>query len=315
MSGSKTAIWAALFGNLLIAISKFAAATYTGSSAMVSEGFHSMVDTGNQVLLLYGLKKANKPPDERFPFGHGKEVYFWCFVVAILIFAVGAGLSIYEGVQHILDPHPVKNPGINYLVLGLGIIFEGVAWGLAFRAFLRVKGPRGIIETVQKTKDPSLFVVLFEDSAALLGLVVAGVGIYLASVTGNPFYDGLASIVIGCILALTAVWLAYESKGLLIGESANLGVVRGIRNLAATTQGVTHVNEVLTMHMGPEYVLVNLSLDFDDNTSTTDIEALVSRLDREIKAAFPLVKRVYVEAESRTRHTAPPIEPPEIPVG
>ena len=298
-SSSKKVIIAALLGNALIAITKFFAAAWTGSSAMLSEGIHSLVDTGNQVLLLYGMKRAQKPPDDQFPFGHGKEIYFWSFVVAILIFAVGAGISIYEGILHILDPQPIEDPFVNYLVLGAAMLFEGAAWYFAFSEFTRAKGKWGYIEAVQKGKDPTMFVVLFEDSAAMLGLIVAFLGIWVGQVTGNPYLDGAASVVIGLILGGTAVWLAYETKSLLIGESARDVVVEGIRQLVGDHPQVNHVNEVLTMHMGPEFVLVTVSVDFRDTASATEIEEAVARMDTVIKERFPRVKRVFIEGEAR----------------
>jgi cation diffusion facilitator family transporter len=292
-------IIAALVGNTLIAVTKFAAAIFTNSSAMMSEGIHSLVDTGNQILLLHGMKQAKKPADERFPFGHGKEVYFWSFVVAILVFAVGAGVSVYEGIHHILHPVPVKDPFVNYIVLGLAMLFEGSAWFFALREFSRAKGKWGMVEAVQRGKDPTMFVVLFEDSAAMLGLVVAFAGVWLGQATGNFIFDGIASVIIGLILGGTAIWLAYETKGLLIGESANQHVVQGIRQLVDAYPSVLHVNEVLTMHMGPDFVLVNLSLDFKDNLNTGDLETTITRIDKAIKAAYPRVKRVFIEAEAR----------------
>ncbi len=298
-SSSKKVIIAALVGNSLIAVTKFFAAAWTGSSAMLSEGIHSLVDTGNQVLLLYGLKRAQKPADEQFPFGHGKEIYFWSFVVAILIFAVGAGISTYEGIQHVLHPSEIENPMINYIVLGAAMIFEGGAWYFAFREFNRAKGGWGYVEAVQKGKDPTMFVVLFEDSAAMLGLIVAFLGILLGQLTGNPYFDGIASIIIGLILGGTAVWLAYETKGLLIGESARNVVVEGIRKLAGNHSQVRHVNEVLTMHMGPEFVLANVSVDFRDSARADEIEEAVVQMDRAIKEAHPQVKRVFIEGEAR----------------
>jgi cation diffusion facilitator family transporter len=298
-SGAITVIYAALVGNSLIAVTKFAAAAYTGSSAMLSEGVHSVVDTGNQVLLLFGLKQSRKPPDEIFPFGHGKEVYFWSFVVAILIFAVGAGVSLYEGVTRVIDPHPVENVIVNYIVLGFAMIFEGAAWYFAFKAFGRVKGSRGYIDAVQRGKDPTFFVVLFEDSAAMLGLIAAFLGVWLGDVTGNPVFDGIASIIIGLILGGAAAWLAYETKGLLIGERANREVVSGIRRLVRAQPPVRHVNEVLTMHMGPEFILVNISVDFEDSLRTGEMEEAVARIDHQIKSSFPNVQRVFIEAEAR----------------
>jgi len=298
-SGSKLVIIAALVGNALISITKFVAASITGSSAMMSEGIHSLVDTGNQILLLYGMKRAAKPPDADFPFGYGKEIYFWSFIVAILIFALGGGISIYEGIQHIKHPEPISNPLVNYIVLGLALVFEGAAWYFAFREFSRVKGRWGYLEAIQRAKDPSIFVVLFEDSAAMLGLIVAFVGVWLSQSTGILIFDGIASVVIGFILVGTAIWLAYETKGLLIGESANQSVIRGIRSALETKSNIRHINEILTMHMGPDFILANISVDFADAISAQQVEADIAAIDRSIKQAFPQIKRVFIEAEKR----------------
>ena len=300
MAGSsKKVIVAALIGNLLVSITKFTAAFFTHSSAMFSEGIHSLVDTGNQVLLLYGLKQAELPADKDFPFGHGKEIYFWSFIVAILIFAVGAGVSIYEGVIHIINPVEVKDSYINYIVLTLAIIFEGAAWSLAYKEFKKDNTKYNIIKSVKVGKNPAMFVVLFEDTAALLGLVVAMLGIFLSEQTGILIFDGIASVTIGLILAVTAMWLAIETKGLLIGESADPEVVETIKALADEYDEVEYINEVLTMHMGPEYILVNLSIDFEDQVKAGKVEQIISDMDRRIKQKCPLVKRVFVEAESR----------------
>lgn len=298
-SSRKLVIYAALVGNTLIAITKFVAAYFTSSSAMFSEGIHSLVDTGNQVLLLYGLKRSQLPASERFPFGHGKEIYFWSFVVAIMIFAVGAGISIYEGVHRLYDPSQVENFLINYIVLGLAIIFEGFAWYFAFREFSRSRGEWGYFEAVHKGKDPSMFVVLFEDTAAIMGLLVALGANILSQLTGLYVFDAAASIIIGLILAVTAVWLAYETKSLLIGERANTHVVDGIRQLATDFSKIDHLNEVLTMHMGPDFILVNISVDFVDPITGEEIEATVAKLDKAIKNRFSNVKRIFIEAESR----------------
>lgn len=300
-SGSVKVIVAALIGNGLIAITKFTAAAFTGSAAMLSEGIHSLVDTGNQGLLLYGLGRSKLPPDKRFPFGHGKEIYFWSFVVAILIFAVGAGVSIWEGVKHMLHPEPMKNVHINYIVLGLSIVFESVAWYMAFKEFNRVRGRRGMVQAVREGKDPSLFVVLFEDSAAMAGLLIALAGVYLASTTGLYWIDGLASVIIGLILAGTAIWLAIETKSLLIGEAADEAVIEGIHQIADEMPEVRHVNEVLTLHMGPEFILVNMSVDFQDTLPADVLEECIAGLDAEIKSRFPRVRRIFVEAEARRR--------------
>ena len=298
-SGSKKVIYAALAGNFLIALSKFIAFFMTGSSAMLSEGVHSVVDTGNQILLLYGLRRSRIPADERFPFGHGKEVYFWSFVVAIMIFGVGAGVSIYKGVQHLFHPAAIQNPYLNYIVLALAMPFEGAAWYFALTEFTKAKGKWGYVQAVQRGKDPTMFVVLFEDSAAMLGIIVAFLGIFLSQITANPIFDGIASIIIGVILAGTAAWLAYETKGLLIGESANREVIRGIREIIMAHDFIQHVNEILTMHMGPDFILLNLSVDFKDTVSAGDLEKAIAGLDRGIKQKYPLIKRIFVEAEAR----------------
>ena len=266
---------------------------------MLTEGIHSVVDTGNQALLLYGLKRARKPADEQFPFGHGKEVYFWSFIVAILIFAVGAGISIYEGVIHVLHPAVIGNPTVNYVVLGLAVVFEGAAWYFAFVEFTRAKGKWGYVEAIQRGKDPTLFVVLFEDSAAMLGLLVAFAGVSMSQITGLGVFDGMASIIIGMILGGTAIWLAYETKGLLIGESANPQVVAGIRKIVSSSPEVLYVNEVLTMHMGPDFILLNLGVEFADEARAPDLEEAVRRIEGSIKDAYPEVKRIFIEAEDR----------------
>lgn len=303
-SGSKKVILAALIGNGLIAVTKFIAASITGSSAMVSEGIHSLVDTGNQVLLLHGLKQAKRPPDERFPFGHGKEIYFWSFVVAILIFAVGAGVSLYEGIHHIQHPTEMHNPTINYIVLTLAMIFEGFALYFAVVEFNKVRGAMGYIQAVQQGKDPSLFVVLFEDCAAMAGLMVAFIGVLLAQITHNPVWDGVASVIIGLILGATAIWLAIETKSLLIGESAEPKIVKSIHDLANNFSDIRKVNNILTLHMGPEFILVNLSIEFNDEMTVGSLEKVIDKLTKDIKEHNPTVKRVFIEAEDFSSQTA-----------
>ena len=301
-SGSKKVIYAALAGNALIAVTKFFAASITGSSAMLSEGVHSLVDTGNQGLLLYGMKKAAQPADEKHPFGYGAELYFWAFVVAILIFALGSGISIYEGIQKILEPHEMSDPTINYIVLGAAIIFEGVAWTIAYREFKIVKGSRSFMQEVRDSKDPTVFTVLFEDTAAMLGLIVAMIGIYLAHALAIPALDGVASIVIGVILAVTAMLLAYETKGLLIGESASPEIVEAIKVLIGDVKGVDRLNEIRTLHRGPNDVLLALSIDFKNNLTVGKVENEIYKLELAIKAQFPIVKRLYVEVQNKRHH-------------
>ncbi|MBT3991348.1 MAG: cation transporter [Rhodospirillaceae bacterium] len=308
-SSSKHVIYAALGGNFLIAITKFVASFMTGSSAMLSEAVHSMVDTGNQGLLLYGIKRSAQPADEKHPFGYGMELYFWTFVVAILIFGLGAGVSIFEGIKKIQHPEVVTDAFVNYIVLSVALVFEAGAWYIAFKEFRsgqerqERKGlKRGILQTVRESKDPTVFTVLFEDTAAMLGLIVAFAGIWFGEHLGMPILDGVASVAIGMILALTATLLAYESKGLLVGEGAAQEVVSTIREIVGQESGVIAINEVLTMHMGPEDVLLNLSIDFSDNLSSPEVEATISALESRIKGKFPQIRRIFIEAQSIAGH-------------
>ncbi len=301
VSGSRKAIFAALAGNVLIAVTKFAAASYTGSSAMLSEAIHSLVDTGNQGLLLYGMKRAARPADKFHPFGYGIELYFWAFVVAILIFGVGAGVSFYEGIYKLRNPHPVMSPHINYIVLGLAMAFESVSWWVAFREFRKTKGEHGYFEAVRLSKDPTVFTVLFEDTAAMLGLIVAFIGILFSQLLDLPLLDGVASLMIGGILAVTAAYLAYECEGLLTGESAGRAVVSEIERIITGEPDVRRVNELLTMHFGPHDILLNVSLDFSDRLSSAEVEKNVSALELQIKTRFPDIKRIFIEAQRSVR--------------
>jgi cation diffusion facilitator family transporter len=269
---------------------------------MLSEAVHSLVDTGNQWLLLYGLKRSKRPADRHHPFGYGMEEYFWAFIVAILIFGLGAGISFYEGLKRVMEPHEVASPYVNYIVLSLAILFEGASWFVALQEFRKGKGKRGWMAEIRHSKDPTKFTVLFEDSAAMLGLVVAMIGIALAQYLHMPVLDGAASIVIGVILATTAALLAYECKGLLIGEAASPAVIVSIRKTATALEGVDAVNEVLTMHLGPEDILANLSLDFADGLSSEQVEATITGLEQAIKAEHPQVKRIFIEAQSAEAH-------------
>lgn len=300
---SKRVIYAALIGNSLIAVCKFVAAAITGSSAMLSEGVHSVVDSGNQLLLLYGIKRSQQPPDRSHPFGYGMELYFWTFVVAILIFAVGAGISLYEGIRHISHPEPMERPVWNYAVLILSMVFEGVAWAIAYRAFNKERGDTPFIKAIRQSKDPTVFTVLFEDSAAMLGLAIAFVGVVGSHIFELYWLDGLASIVIGFVLASVAILLAIESKGLLIGESADHKVTNSLRDLISRNQHVDVINELLTMHLGPNDILLNVSLDFVDGITSEDVELAISNIEREIKRAHPSIRRVFIEAQSVVGHS------------
>jgi cation diffusion facilitator family transporter len=299
---NKKVIYAALAGNTAIAITKIAAAIYTGSSAMFSESIHSMVDTGNQILLLYGLRRAGRPADERHPFGYGRELYFWAFVVAILIFAVGAGVSIYEGIHKVQHPATITNVGINYAVLSFAMIFEGGAWWVAFRAFETTRGKRSLIAAIRDSKDPSIFTVLLEDTAAMLGLLIAFLGIALGQWLEIPELDGLASIAIGCILAGAAMLLAQETKGLLIGEGADPKIVGEISRVLSAHSAIDRVNEILSMHQGPNDILVNVSVEFRDGLEIGEVERHTAAIEREIKARIPGARRVFIEAQSTADH-------------
>jgi cation diffusion facilitator family transporter len=295
---SKTVIFAALAGNTTIALTKFAAASVTGSAAMLSEAIHSVVDTGNQLLLLVGLRRAARPADARHPFGYGLQLYFYTFVVAVLIFGLGAVASFAQGVHKLRHPAPVEHAWVNYLVLGLGVIFEGAVWVIALRAFNQQRGSRSLLAEVRSSKDPTVFTVLFEDTAALAGLVVALVGVALSEALDAPQLDAAASLVIGGILAVTAFFLALESQSLLTGEAATHETRVGINRIARAEPGVVGLNQARTMHFGPNEVLVALSLDFDDALPAGEVERIVTRIERKLKAAYPEIGPVFIEAQS-----------------
>ncbi|PBB90841.1 cation transporter [Mesorhizobium sp. WSM3864] len=297
-SGSKRVIYAALAGNVAIALTKFAAAFFTGSSAMLSEGVHSLVDTGNGALLLYGMRRAARPPDRTHPLGHGRELYFWSFIVALLVFALGAGVSFYEGVIHIMAPEPIVNAKVNYIVLGLSFLFEGSSWLVALKEFRGQKGRLGWFEAVRMSKDPSIYTVLFEDSAALLGLVVAFVGILSAELLGIPELDGAGSIGIAVILGATAIFLARESKGLLIGEPASPEVQRKVLAIAQEDPAVQRANGILSVHIGPEEIVAGLSIEFEDHLTAPEIEACVERLEARLKSDMPEITRLFVKPQA-----------------
>jgi cation diffusion facilitator family transporter len=294
---SKTAIFAAIAGNLAIAATKLVAAYVTGSSAMLSEGIHSIVDTGNGGLLLLGLRRSKKKPDANHPFGHGKELYFWSLIVAIMIFALGGGMSVYEGVTHLRHPH-LSDPTWNYVVLGLAILFESFSFYFAYKAFRGEMRGDGIFKTIRASKDPTTFTVLFEDAAAMLGLLVALGGIFLGHVLQNPYFDGAASIVIGLILGVVAGFLAFESKGLLIGEAVSPEVLASIRSLAEQDEAVSEVKKALTMHFGPQEVLLTLDIRFKKHLRTPQIAEAINRLEKVIREKHPEIKHIFIEAKS-----------------
>ena len=284
----------ALAANLGIAVSKFVAAAITGSSAMLTEGVHSVVDSTNQLLLMWGRHAAKKPPDKLHPFGYGRELYFWSFVVAVLVFSLGAGVSVYEGIIHIMNPEPAVSPVIAYAVLLIAFLLEGWSTLEAYRDFRASKGKLGWFEAIRHSKDPPAFIVLLENGAAIAGIIAAAIGLLLSQVTGDPFFDGAASVVIGIILGFTAALLAYESKGLLIGEAADPELVQNLRDLACGMPGVVGVGYILTSHSSPDQVTVMMNVDFDDEILARQVEQVVCRIEEEAQQRWPQVRRLFV---------------------
>ncbi|MEM7655263.1 MAG: cation diffusion facilitator family transporter [Bacteroidota bacterium] len=307
MAGSaKGPIYAAIAANTGIAIAKFIAASISGSSAMLSEGIHSLVDTGNGFLLLYGIKQSKKPADALHPLGHGKEIYFWALVVAVLIFAIGGGMSFYEGIAHLQHPEPIKDPTISYIVLAVSIIFEGAALYFALKSFNKQRKGKRFWRAIKDSKDPSMFAVIFEDGAALIGLVIALLGVYLGYTFQEPLFDGLASVLIGVILTVIAILLAVESKALLIGESADSEIIQGIREIVEGDPATHRFNHPITFHMGPENVFLALDVEFHDNLTSDQIEIAVARIEKAIRAEFTIIKRIFIEAKAVSKPVPPP---------
>ncbi|NNH86926.1 cation diffusion facilitator family transporter [Acinetobacter terrae] len=296
---NKVVVYAALLGNLAIALVKFVAAYITNSSAMLSEAVHSVVDTLNEILLLYGMKKSQRPGDVKHPFGYGRELYFWAFIVALMVFALGAVVSIYQGIQHVRHPEEMLNPTLNYIVLSIAILCEGVSWFVALKAFRKTKGEQGYFEAFRRSKDPTTFTVLFEDTAALCGLFIALIGIYLAHTLNIPELDGVASILIGIVLAVSAILLGRETKGLLLGESAAPELRNNILLIAQEDVAVLSANGVLTEQMGAHQVLASLSLEFEDNLSSDDIEACVNRIEAKIKQIHPEIVALFIKPQTK----------------
>ena len=294
-------IYAAMAGNCLVAVTKFVAGTWTGGSAIIAEGVHSLVDTGNQALLLYGLRRAERRPTPERPLGHGREIYFWSFIVALLIFSLGAGVAMLEGILHIFEPRPIEDAYVNYIVLGLAFVFEGTTWWIAVRGVGKTTGAEGFVEAFRRSKDPPSFMVLFEDSAALLGIVVAFLGTLASVWLQWPALDGLASIMIGLVLAAVAIILAIETKSLLIGEPALPEVENSIKLLASADPGVLNVNGVVTVHLAPDQIMAALSLEFDDSLTTSTIEAKVEELEDRVRAAHPEVVSLFIKPQRPSR--------------
>lgn len=302
-NSSKLPVYGALAANGIIAVTKFVAAGVTGSSAMLSEGIHSVVDTGNQLLILLGLKRAARPADKSHPFGYGKELYFWSLIVAIVLFSIGGGMSLYEGIMHLQHPSALSDPTWNYAVLGAAFVVEGIAWYVALNSLLEKKSELGLIGRIQASKNPAIFVVVVEDTAAMLGIIVALLGVYLGHAFNNPLFDGIASVIIGVILAVVAVFLVYESKGLLLGESVSPAVLAGITQTVDADRGVAAAEAPLTMHFGPEEVLMAINVHFKPELTAEEIEATIDRIEKAVRQQHPEIKRIFIEAESiTTRH-------------
>lgn len=299
MSNSKLSLYGALGANAAIAIIKFASAMFTGSSAMLSEGIHSTVDTSNELLLLLGVKRSKKPADKDHPFGYGLELYFWSLIVAILFFAFGGGMSIYEGINHIQNPQLIKNPFWNYIVLAAAFLFDGISLSISLSNFLKSPQPKiSFWKKLSLSKDPGFFVIIFEDCADLAGILLAFTGIFLSVYFQNPIYDGIASILIGMVLATVAIILIIESRSLIIGESANESVIKEIHFIVSNDADVIELNHPLTMHLSPHNILLALEVQFTSELKTPDLEKAILRLEQNIKNKLPEIKRIYINASN-----------------
>ena len=297
---AKTAVVAAILGNLAIATTKFFAAAFSGSSAMLSEAIHSLVDTGNGALILLGIRNSRKPPDAEHPFGHGRELYFWTLMVGVLIFGVGGGMSVYEGLTHLTNPKPIEDTKWSYIVLCLSAVFESISWYFGWKAFSKERRGRGVFEVIHNTKDPTSFSVLLEDSAALLGLGIALLGIFLSQSLHQPYFDGAASIAIGVLLCTIATIMVYESRGLLIGEGVDQKTLKNLRAIVEDDEDVAHVQHLHTIYQSPRTVLLVIELRFDDSISAVDVRKAVRRLEANIQERYPEIKYVFFGSASIT---------------
>jgi cation diffusion facilitator family transporter len=295
---SGIAIIGALISNLLVATTKFIAAAYTGSSAMLSEGIHSVVDSANTLLLLIGHKQSLKTASQSHPFGYGKEIYFWTLIVAISLFAIGGGMSVYEGITHIQNPEPLINPTWNYSVLGFSLIFTGASWIIAYKELNTESEETNIWQAIRNSKDPAVFAVIFEDTADILGIVAAFLGVYLGHVLDNPYIDGIASIFIGVILTGTSVMLIIKSRTLLIGQSANPALLDSITKITEADPSVVKVKTPMSMHMGPFDILLALGISFHTNLNSDDVASAIDRIEKSIRQKHPEIKRIFIEAKS-----------------
>ena len=292
------AIYGALGANIGIAVIKFIAAGFTGSSAMVSEGIHSAVDSGNSLLLLLGISRSKRPADAGHPFGHGKEIYFWTLIVAVLVFSLGGGMSLYEGITHLQHPVELKDPKWNYIVLLVSMVFEGASLIYAVKTFNKTKGEFSFWKEVRLSKDPALFAVIYEESAALLGLFFALVGVFLCHYFENPVFDAVASMMIGVLLIFVAVVMVRESKGLLVGESAHADIVKGVYALINNEPAVSTLYYPLTMHLAPQEILLAIDVQFKTEMTMDELFENINSLEEKIKEQYPSIKKIYIEAKN-----------------
>jgi cation diffusion facilitator family transporter len=293
---ARRAVLAAIAGNLSIAAIKVIAAGLSSSAAMAAEAIHSLVDTGNGALILYGLRRSRKPADEQHPFGYGHEFYFWTLIVGILILALGGGMSIVTGWSHIATAHVPENTGWNYVVLAVAAVFEGISWFYGYKAFRTEQRGRGIVETIRVSKNPATFSVLLEDSAALLGLAIAAVGIFLSVRLDAPWIDGAASVLIGVLLCLMALIVVFESKGLLVGEGMQKETLARLRSIVAADPAVERVEELTTLYLGPEDVVLVIALRFRAGTAIGEIRDAIGRIKPAIQERYPRIRRIFLDS-------------------
>ena len=296
-SGSLKVIYAAIVANLGIAVSKFIVAGITGSSAMLAEGIHSAVDTGNELLLLIGERNSAKPPDAKHPFGYGKEMYFWALIVALSVFSLGGGLSIYHGIDALRHPEPLRNPTWNYVVLGVSALFEGYSWNVSRKALNKRRKPgTSLWQTMRASKDASVFTVFIEDSAALIGLAIAALGIVLGQAFDNPYFDPAASVLIGLLLVGAAFTLARETGALLVGESIGADATRKVRDVFEQDPAIESVSALQSMQLGPDEVLLTAAVQFRRGMRIDEVEAAIERLEKAVTALYPSIRHIYFES-------------------
>lgn len=298
---STVAVVAAILANIAIGVVKFIASFLTGSPAMFSEGVHSIVDSGNGLLVLLGIHRAKKPANIDHPFGYGKELYFWTLVVSILIFALGGGVSMWEGIRAVGEVGPntvMEDPTVAYIILVISMAIEGFSLSVAIKQFNAARGSKKPVQFIKEAKDPSLYTVVLEDTAAELGLVIAFLGLFLGHLFNNPYLDGIAAICIGVLLALVAIILLSETKGLLIGEGLNMEELEAVKQVVEADESIVRCGRILSMYMGPDSLVINIDANFDPTKTANEVFASIDRIESQIKERFPQTKSVFIEAEN-----------------